>query len=72
MGDRQGAVPRTRRLINGSAVQEITSLSRSTIWRLVRTGEFPAAIVLTAGRKAWDADAVERWIAGKTVRGADD
>jgi len=39
--------------------------SKSTLWRRVKTGEFPAPIRLSAGITAWRAEDVHLWIAGK-------
>jgi prophage regulatory protein len=61
----QGAL--TRRLIPPAVVTDRTSLSRTTIWRMVRRGEFPAPIQISPGRVAWSEAAVDAWIASKTV-----
>lgn len=37
------------KIIRSKEVQELTSLSRTTIWRLERKGKFPARIPLTSG-----------------------
>lgn len=39
--------------------------SKSTLWRRVKTGEFPAPVRLSAGVTAWRAEDVRRWIAGR-------
>ena len=52
------------RLISGSAVSDRTSLSRTTLWRKVKAGEFPAPVRLTTHRVAWREDEVAGWIAG--------
>lgn len=39
--------------------------SKSTLWRRVKAGDFPAPIRLSAGVTAWRAEDVHRWIAGK-------
>ncbi|MYL96405.1 AlpA family phage regulatory protein [Novosphingobium sp. FGD1] len=38
-----------------------TSLSRSTIYRMVAKGQFPAPVQLSANRVAWMEGAVQGW-----------
>ena len=38
-----------------------TSLSRTTIYRMIRKGDFPASIQLSAQRVAWDSAALQTW-----------
>lgn len=47
-------------------VMERTSLSRTTLWRLVKKGEFPPSVKLSPGRVGWSARAVSDWINAKT------
>lgn len=39
--------------------------SKSTLWRRVKAGEFPAPVRLSAGVTAWRAEDVRRWIVGR-------
>ena len=39
--------------------------SKSTLWRRVKVGDFPAPVRLSAGVTAWRAEDVRRWIAGR-------
>jgi predicted DNA-binding transcriptional regulator AlpA len=39
--------------------------SKSTLWRRVKAGDFPAPVRLSIGVTAWRAEEVHRWIAGK-------
>ena len=41
---------------------ERTTLSRTTLWRMVRRGDFPAPVRLSQGRVGFPADSVEAWI----------
>ncbi len=50
------------RIIRSKEVQNKTGLSRTTIWRLERKGEFPARIPLSAGSVGWRLGEVEEWI----------
>jgi prophage regulatory protein len=40
-------------------------ISYTTIWRLIRTGSFPAPVALSPGRVAWPRDAVDAWMAAR-------
>ena len=51
-------------------VVEVTGLSRTTIWRRVKSGDFPAPVRLgsMATRSiGWREGEVERWIEGRPV-----
>jgi prophage regulatory protein len=43
-------------------VEDMTGLSRSTIYRQIPKGEFPAPYQLSAGRVGWKEAEVEDWI----------
>jgi prophage regulatory protein len=52
-----------RRMLRFPALRERVPLSRSTIWRLIQKGEFPAAIRLTGGHAVgWREDLVDAWL----------
>jgi predicted DNA-binding transcriptional regulator AlpA len=62
-----------RRLIAGKAVygqNGCTTLSRSTIWAMVKAGSFPAPIPISANRVAWLLDEVQAWIEARTAQAA--
>lgn len=40
-------------------------LSRCSLWRMVRAGTFPAARLLSPGRKAWLSDDIDEWLASR-------
>jgi predicted DNA-binding transcriptional regulator AlpA len=50
------------RIIRAKEVQAMTGLSRTTLWRLEREGEFPARVSLCAGSVGWRLKEVEDWI----------
>jgi prophage regulatory protein len=50
------------RLLRFPAVRERTGLSRSTIWRLERRGEFPRHHRISPNVVAWSEEDVHRWI----------
>jgi predicted DNA-binding transcriptional regulator AlpA len=48
-------------------VQEITGLSRTTLWRLERGGRFPGRVQLSERRVAYPAPAVQAWLDSRPV-----
>lgn len=58
-----------RTVLRMDEVERVTGLSRPTIYRRIREGDFPAQVRLSPGCVGWlDAD-VEAWLAGRQ-RGA--
>jgi prophage regulatory protein len=49
-------------LLSRDEVLKRTSLSRATLWRKERAGEFPKAVRISSNRVAYDAEAVDAWI----------
>jgi prophage regulatory protein len=58
----------TIRLLRFADVRDRTGLSRSTIWRLERRGEFPAHRRISANTVAWVEEEVAAWIHTKIGR----
>ncbi|HMM76838.1 MAG TPA: AlpA family phage regulatory protein [Gammaproteobacteria bacterium] len=54
-----------------SDVQKQVRLSRASIYRLIRAGQFPAPVKLTAKASGWSADAVDSWVASRTAQAAE-
>jgi prophage regulatory protein len=50
------------RLIGGRDVRRLTSLSRATLYRLVRDGQFPKPVRVAHRRVAWRATDVAAWL----------
>ena len=50
------------RLLPTKKVQELTSLSRTTLWRLESKGLFPSRIQVSARRVAWAEEEVCAWM----------
>lgn len=46
-------------------VKELTSLSRSTIYRLEAQGQFPERISLSENTTGWYADEINQWLANR-------
>ena len=43
-------------------VQQVVGLSRPTVWRLERTGQFPARVQTSPGRICWHGNEIKAWI----------
>ena len=52
------------------AVQELTGLSRSTIYDLMAKGAFPRQIKLTTKAVAWKESAIVEWLAQRPTTDA--
>ena len=50
------------RYLTAAAVAAITTLSRATIERKVRSGAMPAPIYISERRKAWKESAIRSWM----------
>ena len=62
-------VPQARRklrLLAWPMVHDRVDLSRTTVWRLIRTKAFPAPVRLSEGRVAWFEDDIEAWITARS------
>ena len=53
------------RLLRFGEVRQRTGLSRSTIWRMERSGVFPKRVKVSVNVVAWREDEVTAWIASK-------
>ncbi len=53
------------RVLRASEVEQRVGLSRTTIWRLERTGEFPSRRRLGANAVGWLEQEVEDWITSR-------
>jgi prophage regulatory protein len=56
------------RFLSLHEVVRITSLGKSTIYEMVRLGQFPAPISISARRRAWVESEVQAWIAARVGR----
>ena len=50
------------KILNPSEVVEKTGLSRVTLWRLEKSGQFPKRVNLTEARVGWEEDEIDEWI----------
>lgn len=56
------------RLLSWAKVRDITGISRTTAWRLQKTGEFPLPVRLSSGRVAWPESEVIFWASSRIRR----
>lgn len=49
-------------LLRMAAVRARLGVGRTTVWKLVRTGQLPPPVKLTATARAWRASDIERFI----------
>ena len=57
-------------LLSRKEVLRRTSLSRATLFRKERAGEFKKAVPISANRVAYDSEAVDDWIKNKLSQAA--
>jgi prophage regulatory protein len=53
------------RLLKVDDVIARLGVSRSTIWRLTQSGNFPRPVAISPGRKGWLKSQVDAWIANR-------
>lgn len=58
----------TDKMLRASDVMTRTGLSRTTLWRRVRAGTFPAPIQLGENSIGWPASAIDSWLANRPQR----
>ena len=56
------------RLLSIKEVKATTSLGKTSIYELMRSGKFPRAVRLSANRVAWRASEVQGWIGRQTAQ----
>ena len=66
--ERRRAHEPSPKLLRFPAVRERTGLSRSTIWRLERQGQFPQHHRISANAVAWVEEEVTSWIQARIGR----
>ena len=58
------------RIIDDAECDHLTSLSRTTRFRLRRRGEFPDPVEISPGRKGWFLSDVLTWIESRRTQAA--
>ena len=56
------------RYLTAAAVSDLTTLSRATIERKVRSGDMPPPIYISERRKVWKESAVRQWMVNQESR----
>jgi prophage regulatory protein len=49
------------RFMKEREVLDVTSFSRTTLWREIKRGRFPRSVVISAGRVGWRESAIAAW-----------
>lgn len=57
-------------ILRRRAVEKLVQLSCSSIYRMMRSGEFPRAIRLSKGAVGWRATDIARWLEQRESTGA--
>ena len=57
------APPTIDRIVGENECFQITNLSRTTRWRLMRRGEFPRKVSISPNRKGWTLSSILGWLA---------
>jgi prophage regulatory protein len=52
-------------LISAREVTELTTLSRTTLWRATKAKTFPAPVSISSSRVAWPLEEVQAWLADR-------
>lgn len=63
--------PSKKRIIRPRDLPALLSISRTTIWRLERAGDFPKRIRLSAGAVGYDLQAVMDWCSSRQTMGVE-
>lgn len=53
-------------LLRFNAVRKRVSLSRTTVWRLEKAGQFPKRRQISSNCVGWSATELDKWIATRT------
>ena len=56
------APPTVDRIVGENECRQLTNLSRTTRWRLMRRGEFPRKIRASANRTGWRLSSILIWL----------
>ncbi len=64
----QAAQQLTDFLLRRKEVERITGISRSTIYRLVKSGKFPRPVILSTGSVRWRQSTVDFWMQSLTSK----
>ncbi|HAV5345726.1 TPA: AlpA family phage regulatory protein [Acinetobacter baumannii] len=65
--DRSG---RRRRISHKPASKGLLNVAESTFWKMIRRGDFPAPIYLTASMPTWTESQINEWLEQKGYKAA--
>lgn len=65
--DRKG---RRRRLSHKAASKGLLNIAESTFWKMIRRGDFPLPIYLTASMPTWTESQINSWLEQRTNKAA--
>ncbi len=65
--DPLNSFPAEKVLLDAIDLQAILGISRTTLWRITKTGEFPQQIKITKNLTRWHRAEVDQWIADKAA-----
>lgn len=51
-----------RQILSQGKVVQLVGMSRTTIWRRERAGDFPERIYLGGRRVGWDSHEIDQWL----------
>ena len=57
------------RFMSRAEVRALTGLSATTLWREIRAGRFPEAVVMSPNRKAFRSTDIADWMQARTAKG---
>jgi len=58
------------KILSRREVYQALGISTVTLWRMVRDGEFPKPIKISALRVGWTETTVKKWLAERTAEAA--
>ena len=56
-------------LLTGQTVQQMLGISRVTLWRMAKSGDFPQSVRVGARAVRWVRSEVEQWIGSRPRSG---
>lgn len=67
LAEPKNTFPAEKVLLDAVDLQAILGVSRTTLWRMTKAGEFPNPIKITANLTRWHRAEVDQWIADKAA-----
>lgn len=55
------------RMLSIADVVRVTTFGRSTVWAMVKRGDFPQPVAITAKKRAWRMSDVAKWLSERPV-----